>query len=357
MGEKQHYIPRLLLKGFSSDSNGKTIVVHYLKEDKFIAGAGLYDQAHGRNLYGTDQLLEKSFETIETLSAAAIRKIRALDINLPLEEQEYLKYFVVFQRNRTPNAMKDYEENMEKQIKHFGSHLKKVAPHLDKFRVKLTHPYHELFLLARDYYVSISDLKIAILHNTSDLPFVIGEHPVVILNPFLELRGWKGSKLGLALKGACIVLPISSDVGLLLFDRTHYRLIGPNNIALVDEHDARVLNECQYLQTGDCVYMRSTENQELCRTLNNSSIQYRETEKTTLKVSEHTEIRGKEKIKGEIIESSNIGLPLKEDFHFLGVLFSVLSEPIGPTLWDLVREGIREELDENREMRCQRGHK
>lgn len=246
MGKKQHYVPRFLLRNFANDSDGKQIGIYLIKENRVITNGALYSQAYRYNLYGADQIIENQYQEFETKASIAIRKLQSDNKTISEEEYAFLQIFIVFQMNRTPSAFKMANDMFDKQMKEIFKYDSKVNKHFDNFRIEFTQPHIFLFQISCKIAYVLSDLKLGLLENNTSVPFLLGQHPVVVLNPFLVERKWIGSKKGLAAKGAIIFLPISPNMAVLLYDSCRYKLASWKKIAAVSEEDVHILNKCQF---------------------------------------------------------------------------------------------------------------
>lgn len=102
--KRQHFIPRFILKEFSTDSKHEKINIYLLNQNKFIPNAKLYNQACQDYLYGEDQILEKIYSQLEDKVAPLLRKVNSNNLVLSNEDKAWIQTFVLFQNFRTPEA-------------------------------------------------------------------------------------------------------------------------------------------------------------------------------------------------------------------------------------------------------------
>ena len=141
---KQHYVPRELLRNFSCDAEKKRINMFYLTDNKEIENVDLYNQACEKYYYGEDQRLETAYSILEGNFASALRKLINGHTDLTNEEDAAVRVFMVFQLNRTPEAVKRTNSFMSetmKEILRSATTLEKSIKALEKF------PYaHQVYI-------------------------------------------------------------------------------------------------------------------------------------------------------------------------------------------------------------------
>ena len=314
MGKKQHFVPRLLLKEFATDNQKKHINIYLLERNISIINGYLLGQAYRNNLYGSDQVLEKTLGIIESKFAIVLNKINSNICELTEEDCVVAKIFMIIQMNRTPQAAKDLEESMDGMIHEMFAGNSKVGKFIEKVSLVMSYPYHELFEQSLVMAESIIDLRLGILEASKGNTFVIGEHPVILLNPFLEKRNWLGSKEGLAIKGTVLIMPISPTKAIILFDNIRYKLANMKKSIIIQETDINLINYCEFLYTNNCIYYSGIEKKEYEKYSRESS-EYRKESKSVVKnVFENDDPIKK---RGKIIMVTNISLPIKHELSFL----------------------------------------
>lgn len=355
MGKKQHYVPRVLTKGFSDKENEKLINIFLISTRTVKEGKGRYDQSQKHNLYGADQELEGAFEILETNTSPALDKLRSGNLQLTPQELGFLLCFVVFQRNRTPQQAKQFEESFNLMVKNLASHDSKLKNHLDDFTVGLNDPYRLLFQMSVSMVENLADLRLGLLQAPSGEQFVLSEHPVVVVNPFLHLKNWPASKQGPGVKGAAIVLPISSEYAVLLYDPLRYKFFSQSGVATLSVADLTELNKCQFLQTEDCIYFSGSISQNHLTKLAEETKVYRNCTKATLQVyPANVNKKGKGR-RSELIQIGSEALPISQNFDFLGIRRAEWEKPLGNTM-DVSREAVKNnELRRERDRRDEAG--
>ena len=228
--------------------------------------------------YGKDQRLEKAYASLESLFASALEKLKTGNINLSKEEDSSVKLFMVFQWNRTPEAVEKIDEFMTQSLKELVKNSSmfdsKIKSHIDYLKMKLTQPHDFLFGTSMDIAYTLADLKLSLIEN-KDETFVIGQSPVCVLNPLLYEIKYEYGLSGLGEKGAVVLMPISPRYIVVLYDSLSYRLIKENGIIVPSEKDINLFNYCQFLKTTECIYFKKGNIKEFIK-LNAKSKSFRE---------------------------------------------------------------------------------
>jgi hypothetical protein len=335
MAKKQHYVPRLLLRNFSTDTDHNFINIYHVKKVCSIHNGALYEQASVKYLYGIDQKLEETFAKVESRFSLTLKKLIECDLNFTADERANIIVFVILQMLRTPSIVKEKTNAMNLFIKVLASYNPALKDELDNINIKLKNPYQMLFNIAIELFHTIIDLSIGILNNNTDIPFLIGEQPVVILNPFLQMKNWPESKLGIGNKGAMLILPLSPSKTLCLFDRQRYRFTNLKKVIDLNEQDVKLLNKCQFMKTENCIYYNKNISLEYLRKNALDTAEFRSYSNSKLRVL--PTINNKE-IK--IIMFGDRELPIYQDFHFLGYIAREFYKDLGKSL-DIRREHVK----------------
>jgi hypothetical protein len=314
MAKKQHYVPRLLLGSFSADAERKTINIHLLNSNCFKLSGSLYEQAQKNYLYGADQKLEKLYSLLESETASAIKKLAVGDLDLTNEERLHLKLFVMYQLNRTPGSVELYNDSIESMTKSIVAYDKHLKDYLNEFTIGINKPYMLLFKMATKALHVILDLRIGLLESNVKIPFVLGQNPVIRLNPFLKAKGWMWSTQGLILKGLMIIMPITPQFSIILYDGRRYTLINKNPKWLINDNDINLLNRLQYLNTNECIYFHYNPDINYYQIISQETQAFRNDTKAKIEV-----LKSKIMENGEAEKTMNSGLveyPIKQQFGF-----------------------------------------
>ena len=93
--KKQHYVPKLLLRLFSTDTNKKLINIFNTNNLFYRENCPLDDQAQENYFYGKDGIIEDSLADLENKVTPVLKKIIENNI-LPKKETEDYKTLFLF---------------------------------------------------------------------------------------------------------------------------------------------------------------------------------------------------------------------------------------------------------------------
>lgn len=331
--KRQHYIPRFLLKEFSPDSKHERINIYLLKQNTFIPYANLYNQACQDYLYGEDQFLEKVYSQLEDKVSPLLRKINCNVLSLTNEEKAWIQTFVLFQNFRTPEASLNIKNLTKGLLNEVPQLAQKYGDNIHGF----PNNFYFLFKIASENTYIIADLRIDVLTAPFGCYYIIGEHPVIVLNPLLYEKKWMSCKESIASKGAIVILPISYRKALILYDHEMYRLKKRNGQIIISENDIELLNYCQFLYSSNCIYTKFSFNQEFIK-MNKESKEFRESPKMITEVLKIA--NSPKKHRQELIIMHPKDLPIQQKFDFLSMTeFSAYYIP-GPSM-DVQREFVK----------------
>jgi len=274
MGKNQHYIPRFLLRNFSEEESKRSLTTYYLK-DKKIFSASIKDQASKDYIYGKDQTVETLLQRIEYFTANTISKLIKNE-DPSLDDWEALKIFILFQLKRTPfNADSNNEiANLLYKVKY--SNHPTIGNLIDKTKLELRNPYLISIISSIQTINLLSDLSIAIMENNTEISFVLGQHPAYIINPLLHEKKVNMFSQGIAVKGVCILLPISFKKIVIVYDKFSYKLIKNNNKVELNCDDVNLLNKYQFYYTSDCIYTKKGTGNNYLDTLTETTQNFRD---------------------------------------------------------------------------------
>lgn len=255
--KKQHYVPKFYLRNFS-DGDGKSIHLINLKSQKTIINATLKHQCYEDYFYGKDLKVEAGLEGIEGLAATVVRSILSeIAVPAPLSEEHVVMVsFVSIQHGRTKHAAEDNDavtDYMEKI--RFRAHPDFKDVPLDDYKFGFENPAQLPLSTSAIYGISMTDLRIKLIHNLSSEPFITSDNPVVMYNRYLEHITIASSN-GMAMQGLIVFLPLSPTVTMVMYDDQIYR-VGGNRHDVVETYsrnDVFRLNNLQCLNALDNVF-------------------------------------------------------------------------------------------------------
>lgn len=260
--KNQHYVPEFYLKRFSPDKEKRTIGVWNLKRRQKILGASLRDQCSLDYFYGKDLLLEKSFEDLEGITAALLRRIDKEGV-LPercSNSHGLLLIHLATQWARTKymaDAMQDMQERLLKYISELDE--QEAKRFRDDIRRHLDNPVHLSILILMQIFPLLLDLDCKILANQTGVEFVTSDNPIVLYNQLFSFQKSQ-SNTGICVKGLQIFFPIAPEKVLLFYDSAVYS-VGKRNQPIVELSDSRDVDQINLLQMANCqdnVYFHDT---------------------------------------------------------------------------------------------------
>ena len=265
------------------------------------------------------------------------RIISTENIELTPDEDMMLKHFVSLQINRTPEQISGMQSQFDRMMKIAFRHDPRVKDHLKDLTIQITSPYHFLFVVALKMTPALFDLKVSLLKNGSKEKILIGQHPAVVTNPVLYLKKWPGSLQGIGSKGALILLPISPQHVIALYDRKRYGLRDFKRIGTLSEGDVEKINMLQFCYTTDCVYFRDNIDDTRLRRYKEETEQFRAADKQIVKLLKP---RQKTRKSSEIIMTTSNEPPITPTFDFIDPKVFAMREDLGPSM-DIARDEIR----------------
>jgi hypothetical protein len=254
---KHHFVSRFYLKAFASDKGERQIHVYNLKRGLAIEGASLRDQCYGHRFYGEHDDLEDAFAEVEGIIAPAIA--RAIEGQRAPEngsdDHKALIMFVALQNARTAAAMHRVQlaANLMADAVYDG------APPADFLTTEEDALTLSLYSLP-EMMVGLSDLRIHAIVAPDGHQFITSDHPVCRFNHYCH--GIKGmGVLGGVSRGLQIYVPLSSKVGVLLFDSGVYK-VGKKGTAassIATPEDVLRLNQLVFLAAHENLYFADWE--------------------------------------------------------------------------------------------------
>lgn len=277
--KNQHFVPRFYLKWFSIDRNDKAIRVFNKKLDKFIPSASLYNQASKKYYYGEDGELEDDLAFSEGIFVERLRAILETETLPPYSSREHrtLLHFTVMTEFRNPIK----KTAMEKVTEIVGDYAKQHVNFPDDYRnsgikLGLKDPVAYALSNHNKSVLMISDLHIKLLKNTTNIPFITSDNPVVHYNQFLEQNTKLEGITGYGIKGVQIFIPLSPTYMLMLYDSQVYyvgkrksKVVSISNPAEIDQ-----LNVLQFLNSDVTCFGNGQVTEEYMKRLYEESKTY-----------------------------------------------------------------------------------
>ncbi|WP_193370086.1 DUF4238 domain-containing protein [Pelagibius marinus] len=278
MAEKknQHFVPKVHLKNFSTDSQKRQVNIWIPKLDKLVFGASIRDQCSKSYLYGKDLRIEEFFNTPEGMFGDVVNKLT--ESQTPAKEDlDKLLFLWLLQHLRAEKAIKDRLLMMSSMREKVALGQKENDELEDFLGPPMEGPEAMEMVLdsARVFFDTISDLRCVLLVNKSKTGFVMSDNPAVSSNKLVLKRYMKYRNWGLGGAGLYVYLPLTPKLGFFAFDRHVYELNGREGMTCkLKEKDAIALNQLVYLFSNDVVvlspYGDTTQTVEALKEVENS---------------------------------------------------------------------------------------
>jgi Protein of unknown function (DUF4238) len=256
--KNQHFVPRCLLKTFTHQGEGRAINLYNIRRDRLIERAPVKGQCAKNYLYGKDRKIEQSLAQIE----GPFNSLRARVVegsNDPADLQD-LTFFAYLQLRRTEMAVQRLKESYELMAAGVleGDHA--ARPPSDHSLIM------ESLLFCLHTRQDITDLKVRIVENRTDVDFVICDDPSVFMNRFATQKLGDAS-FGVTSSGLILTMPIAPKFAVLCYDGQIYTvtdLVG-GRIVLRDDAAVEALNELQFLKAAENIYFNKWDDRDYVR--------------------------------------------------------------------------------------------
>jgi hypothetical protein len=253
--KNQHFVPRVYLKHFSPVDSGKTIGLFNLNTSTTVEQAPTKSQCSRPYFHGNDEL-EDILADVEGRYGDWVGRGVLADPPLLVDDLDrFLHFFFALQYVRTEHAQIRTRAMFEAQKRMMG-----FTPE-DEERF----PFPEGVELVRqsvgmslEFRRHISDLKLALIRNRSDVPFVTSDDPVCFTNR-LHLQRLRRRSFGWGSAGTLFYCPFSPTIAACLYDSDVYLADKKDRhwIELTKKADARALNELMFLKARENIYFRN----------------------------------------------------------------------------------------------------
>lgn len=254
--KNQHFVPRCYLRPFTIGENGVAINLYNIDRQNLIQMAPVKSQCSGNYFYGKDELLEEIIQNIEGEYATILRAIVAPGYRLSDEHRNFLKTFWLFQYLRTESA------SIRAVEMHEG--FRSVAGVEEtSFRMEIRDAVQiamKIFADQTDQSISVSDLKVCLLKNKTQVPFVTSDDPAILTNRwYMQSQRARDMSFGLAAAGNILIMPLTPRVLCLGYDGDVYSVLHENGwVDVRSELDVEALNQHQFLNCRANIFVNSS---------------------------------------------------------------------------------------------------
>jgi len=254
--KNQHFVPRCYLKEFTNGSGGKTINLFNIDRKIIISNTPVKKQCSKDYFYGNDQTLENAIQFLERAYASTLRELlTSMSQALNNNQQFILKRFLLFQYLRTEAASKRAIEVSISMNEVTGN-----SGHYFNLEIK-----NAVLMAIRDFAENMSlidDLKICIVQNKTDFPFITSDDPVVLSNKWhLNDARTKLRSFGLRTSGTLLFLPLTPKLMCLAYDGDVYHVAHKNCwTSILDMNHVKAFNEQQILNCRANLFVKDFDN-------------------------------------------------------------------------------------------------
>lgn len=266
--KKHHFVSKMLLKRFASDSDGKLFNIYNRTVHKSLLNMPIESQAQKDYFYGKDGDFEKFIGITEDRAAPIIDEIISKSFLPSFDTKSYsfLLHFVMLYNWRTKASVDRTEQQINQQFKERTKNNPKFNEfHKNNYRIK--HPEPAAFNLATfmDSWVVTADLIPYLILNLTEKEFFLSDNPLVTYNPFMQQRGCYWAANSIISKGLTMMFPLSPFHCLLYVDSEFYdvKSTDQNIIYLESNDDIDLINLLQAISADQNLYFAS-EHQTDC---------------------------------------------------------------------------------------------
>ena len=226
----QHYVPQFILRNFSVGKKPQVFV--FDKSDNRIFKTNIRNVASETGFYNFEideksYSIETQLSKLEKISSQVVNKIARFEKISGLTESErlYLSMFIAVQLTRTLHSrqfMKHAYQDLEKKLRSVGAEpleVKGFYPLTDDDIKRIT--IHTI-ANADEFVPHIRDKIWLLLKASKSDPFYISDNPVTMQT--LQEFGYP-DKVGLAVEGIEIYMPLSSQLTLAMYCKSYEKKI------------------------------------------------------------------------------------------------------------------------------------
>jgi len=257
--KNQHYVPKFYLRNFSINNNLRQIGIYNLNNKKYIPSGSIADQAYKKYYYGKDGELEDYLSYTEAIESKTIKEVITKEMPPKFRSQDHrnLLFFAVITELRNPIERRRLESMTD-------TLWNEVFKHHDAFKnidttnlhIRLTDPVALALNNIPKLVLVLHDLRLKLLINETDKPFVTSDNPIAKYNQFLEFNTNSISTAGYLSKGLEIFIPINDRLMLMFYDEMVY-YVGRKKghiVRITSNSEIDLLNILQYVNASSNIY-------------------------------------------------------------------------------------------------------
>jgi hypothetical protein len=257
--KNQHYVPKFLLRKFSS--NNKTINIFNTEKFEFYKDGKIKYQCCENNFYTNNIDLEKKISSLEDeVSKIFLKIIKLNNLGcLSRKEECLLLNYITFQYTRTKYEKEKSEEFDNLRFrewvkaevhKEYGKELSEDdEKYINNLSLNNAGGHYLKMINGLISGVLIDDLSIILLNNNTKHNFIYSDAPIILHNNFLGEFGTRGFQTN----GLQIFIPLTSKKLLMLYDGDCYN-IDFLKVLNITSDDVDNLNLLQFLYCNKLIY-------------------------------------------------------------------------------------------------------
>jgi hypothetical protein len=276
--QNQHFVPKHYFRNFTLGREHVSLLL--TKSGQIVHSASIRGQCSRNHFYGPEQV-EHAFAQLDNKFAKVLHHwidfTWIADVPFVRDFEVQLRQFALMQQVRTSffaNKLKEGDE--QRFTEYIKYHLQskgdaeslEILDLLNSGTVNIRRSgSRDLTAMAIEAALEewplIVDLRLLLLRNRTDFPFVFSDAPVLFYNSYLRNVTNRGT-LGLQSPGLQIMCPLDSGTYALLFDNSIYEGTFGNvyQVDVYERADVSQLNALQLHNSENAVYFADTRDEE-----------------------------------------------------------------------------------------------
>src|SRR5574344_1348612 len=262
--KKQHYVPKFYLRGFANDD--KKFYLYNINKNQMIGAVPFETQCFEDYFYGADKKWENQLAKFEAQWNQALEHVKARLFSD--EDIQKIKEFAMYQRIRTKKSLEketaSTQKTIEKLLKAYAAHESYNPDGLNKAievasRKKAEEAITPKFLLEMMQKQSelINDLAFLLVNFKTQTKLLSSDNPVIIMNPYIKTAG-------LAMIGLIVLLPISPEDLVVLYDRKIYgnKIENAESKTVTVNYYAQKINSLTFANANEIIFSKHDINDD-----------------------------------------------------------------------------------------------
>ncbi|NII24329.1 DUF4238 domain-containing protein [Pseudoflavitalea sp. X16] len=319
----QHYTPKFYLRNFSLNKEGKQIGVFVTSKELFIPSSKLKTQGTSPYFYGKDGKIENALGDIESETAPILQQVISSKM-IPrhgAKEHFTILYFVTLMTLRNPIESSG--------ILASGKKLRETLHEMSDGRVEIETDQmtskEDAIKMALSHldmcYEACVDLKLKLLINNTDTPFLSSDNPIVKYNQFLEQKKWNGAITGYGLVGLQLFWPLDPTIMLLFYDNSIYKVGDKrdNFLSIVNSKEVDELNLLQFLNCDSLIFCNERVSKSYLEKISKASFRFAKANQPISGIFPLTIKANKDEQEGQLIRQGETECKIRLEIRNIGI--------------------------------------